>query len=311
VVRGFLVAVGLAILVAAPARASAEAKTGVIALLPLAADSKLALYGQPVASEVARSLERDGFSVVLVTSTAPVPSKARLVIDGRIVRGTGGAVLLEARVRDPEAGTVVAELSATAASLTRIDEAATELAGSLSKVLETGLAAQAEAKRAPKVEPAKNPGSGTVESAPAKVDTRPLALVSMTSSVAVGADDPAVEPLLRAGAVRLAGLIGHRSDDLREEGVADLGAALTAQQAALIVRIELLSMRYENGGVITARARARVRVIAADGTVFDRIVRTDTLVGGRGDRRDAVARAAVDQIVDIAMPRVRERLEPK
>jgi hypothetical protein len=143
------------------------------------------------------------------------------------------------------------------------------------------------------------------------VDARPLALVSMVSKVAVGAEDPAPAPLLRAGAVRLARLVGYRSDDLDEVGVADIPAALVAQGGALVVRIELLSIQYVNGGVITARARARVRVYDAAGTVFNRIVRTDTLVGGRGDRRNAVARAAVDQIVDIAMPRVRERLETR
>jgi len=77
------------------------------------------------------------------------------------------------------------------------------------------------------------------------------------------------------------------------------------------VQIELLTIDYDEGGVITARARARVRVASQSGTIFDRVVRTDTLVGGRGDRRDAVARAAVAQIVDIAMPRVRERLAGK
>jgi hypothetical protein len=60
--------------------------------------------------------------------------------------------------------------------------------------------------------------------------------------------------------------------------------------------------------VITARARARIRVADASGVVFERTIRTNTLVGGRGDRRDAVARAAIDQLVDIAMPRVREKL---
>jgi hypothetical protein len=98
---------------------------------------------------------------------------------------------------------------------------------------------------------------------------------------------------VHAGAVRLAGLLGYRTGD-----------------AAFTIAIDLLQIRYADKGVITARARARVRVTAADGTlVFDRVIRTDTLVGGRGDRRDAVAHEAVDQIVDVAMPRVREALK--
>jgi hypothetical protein len=285
-VRVLLLAI--AIVVAIPARARAE--SNVIALLPLAADRKMQLYGQPVASEVAKALEQKGFSIVVVTSTAPVPSKARLVIDGRIVDGDGDTVKLEARVRDPKIGKVVAELSASAPSLTRIDEATQELAGQLATVL-------TEALKPPKEQKVDEPV--TTEPAEVVVDKRPVAVLSMFSAVAIGKDDPVLEPLLHAGADRLAGLVGHRGAD-------------KADHAALKIHVELLSMRYEMGGVITARARARVRVLRSDDTVvFDRVVRTDTLVGGRGDRRDAVARAAVDQIVDIAMPRVRERLEKK
>jgi hypothetical protein len=133
-------------------------------------------------------------------------------------------------------------------------------------------------------------------------------VISVTSAVTPGRDDPALDPLLRTGAVRLAGLVGHRAEDVRGTAGGPLADALAAQHGAVAVEIALLAISYDDRGVITARARARVRVLDATGTVFDRVVRTDTLVGGRGDRRDAVARAAIDQIVDIAMPRVRERL---
>jgi hypothetical protein len=283
-VRALLLVLGL--VVVAPRAAAAD--DHVIALLPLAADSKLALYGQPVASEVAKSLEQQGFTIVVVTSTAPVPSSARLVIDGRIVRD-GDSVKLEARVRDPNAGKVVAELSASAPTLTRIDEAAAALATSLAPVLTEGLAAQ---DKPPPPEDDTPPVTATDE--PPK-DTRPAALVQI-ASFTPGAGDPPTEGQLTRGATRLAKLLGYRSED-------------SAQGTTLTVRIELLGIRYGKGGVITARARARVKVFGSSGTVFDRIVRTDTLVGGRGDRKESVLRAAIDEIVDIAMPRVKERLK--
>jgi hypothetical protein len=292
--------VSLVLAVAGPAHADGK----VIALLPLAADAKLSIYGQPVASEVAKQLEHEGFKVVVVTSTAPVPAKARLVIDGRIVRGDGDTVKIEARVRDPAAGTVVSELSASAPSLTRIDQAAGELAKGLVPILKEGMRAQEEEKKTKK-QPGRGTGTGTGTGAggggaaaahPPRRDTRPAAQVTMFSSVQLGPDDPVLEPLLRAGGYRLSGLVGHRGQD-------------DARGAALAVHIELLSIDYRDRGVTTAKARAQVRVTAGETVVFDRVVRTDTLVGGRGDRRDAVARAAIDQIVDIAMPRVRERLE--
>ncbi len=297
----------------APAEASAARTTGVIALLPLSADAKLKLYGQPVAAEVARALERAGFTIVVVSNAAPVPSKARLVIDGRIVRGAGETVLLEARVRDPALGTIIASLSATAPSLTRIDQGAAELVLALEPALRRGIAAQELAARArgatttgaraPVAGELPEPGDATT-----RVDPRPRAVVVVGYPAALegGADAPVLRPLLRAGADRLAALVGHRSEAAQGE---DLVAAVTAQGAALGVSITLLSIRYEGDGVITARARGRVRVVAAGQVIFDRVVRTDTLVGGRGDRKDAVARAAIDQIVDIAYGRVRAQLE--
>jgi hypothetical protein len=275
----------LGLLVVAPRAAAAD--DHVIALLPLAADSKLALYGQPVASEVAKSLEQQGFTIVVVTSTAPVPSSARLVIDGRIVRD-GDSVKLEARVRDPNAGKVVAELSATAPTLTRIDEAAADLAKALAPVLTDSLAAQDKPPPPDDGDDAKP----AVVTDDAPKDARPAALVQIESI----ATDPTPEEQLTRGATRLASLLGYRT-------------TTDAAGTTLTIRIQLLGIHYHNGGVITAKARAHVKVTSADGTVFDRIVRTDTLVGGRGDRKDAVLRAAVDEIVDIAMPRVKERLK--
>ncbi len=299
---------------AEPARAQA-----IIALLPLAAERKLSIYGQPVAAEVARALEQRGFTIEVVGTAAPVPAKARLVIDGRIVRGDGGAILLEARVRDPALGTVVASLSATAPSLTRIDEGAGALVAALEPVLRDGLAAQDRAARrraaigggggarGGDAEGTRGEPDGDGAHAARRADARPLAVVSISSpsSASASADSPALEPLLFAGAERLAGLVGHRATRAR---TVELATARTTQGAALGVAITLLAIDYDEGGVITARARARVHVIDGDGVVFSRVVRTDTLVGGRGDRKDAVARAAIDQIVDIAYGRVRDAL---
>ncbi|MCB9573732.1 MAG: hypothetical protein H6709_16755 [Kofleriaceae bacterium] len=118
-------------------------------------------------------------------------------------------------------------------------------------------------------------------------------------------DNPDLEPLLEAGATRLAGMVGHRGARVTGD---DLAAAMAAQGGDLGITVELAEIHYTDGGVITARARGRVRVVDATGVVFDRVIRTDTLVGGRGDRRHAVARAAVEQIVDVAYGRVRELL---
>ncbi|MBZ0233405.1 MAG: hypothetical protein K8M05_13840, partial [Deltaproteobacteria bacterium] len=61
-----------------------------------------------------------------------------------------------------------------------------------------------------------------------------------------------------------------------------------------------------------ARARARVTVIDPSGKLlYRRVIRTDTLVGSRGDRTDTLVRFAADQVTDVAAPRIRERLEAR
>src|SRR5215468_10544975 len=80
---------GLAVLAGVPRRAVAEpAPAGdVVALLPLDADKSLEIYGQPVASELARALVAGNVYVVVVGPRMAVPDNARLIIDGTIALG--------------------------------------------------------------------------------------------------------------------------------------------------------------------------------------------------------------------------------
>src|SRR5438874_5521770 len=108
-----------------PARAGGEADT--VALLPLDADQRLEIYGQPVASELARALGAGGIEVVVVGRKMAVPERARLVIDGTIKAGKGDAVTLAVRVRDKSSGAVLDTQSVNAPELTAIDRAAEQL----------------------------------------------------------------------------------------------------------------------------------------------------------------------------------------
>src|SRR5579863_5943901 len=91
-----VVAVAAAIAVATPARAD-----GQVALLPLDADQQLELYGQPVASEIARALAAGGVDVVVVGPKSSVPEHVSLIVDGKVSAAKGDAVALSIRVRDP------------------------------------------------------------------------------------------------------------------------------------------------------------------------------------------------------------------
>src|SRR5688572_24425118 len=106
----------------------AHADGGAVALLPLDAEQRLELYGQPVASEIARALVAGGVDVVVVGPKMAVPERAKLIVDGTIQQAAKTApIILTIRVRDARDGVVVATVPATAATLPDIDKAAAEL----------------------------------------------------------------------------------------------------------------------------------------------------------------------------------------
>jgi hypothetical protein len=79
--------------------------------------------------------------------------------------------------------------------------------------------------------------------------------------------------------------------------------------AALTITADILGLTADfQGTVPIGRGRLRVTVADARGPLFDRVVRTDTVVGSRGDRIDTLVRLVAAQAVDVALPRVRERL---
>lgn len=290
-----------------PAPAPAPAVESVtVALLPLATDKGLALYGQPVASELARALRGGGLDVVVVSTGAPVPSRARLVIDGTIASDHGG-IALEVRVRDPERGAVVATIAARAPELATIDRAAAELAAKLLPAVREHLQAIAphpiDPPRDPvhephprdphPIDPPRDPHPGEPHPPDPRVAT-PAALVS----IKVSAPSFPVEAATAFG-TDLVARVGHRAV------IGEIPAGpLTGMDFA--VQIDIVDFDLEQLGVLVARAGARVRWRDASGAlVADRVVRTDTVVGSRKDDAAAIARACAAQLVEIVAPRAR------
>lgn len=281
----------------APAFADAPAT---VAVIPLQAERRLALYGQPVASELANALRGAGFDVALVAEVSDVPTRAWLVVDGRLVR-TGSAVAIELRIRDPEHATDVARLAARAGKLSEIDGATRALAAELIAALERERAALAPPTPPPPDPIAPPDAPPPPPPPPAPIDRRPIArivVVGRTLHDRSGATLD-VAALGTPAAAALAERLGYRI------------AAGPAEPAALTITVELLSLAagFERD-VPIGRARARVKVEDARGKVFDRIVRTDTVVGSRGDRVDTLVRLVAAQVTDVVAPRIREKLAP-
>lgn len=308
----------LALLVALAAPAIAQTSTGgaSIALIPFSAEKRLKLYGTPVAAEITRALREAGLDVTLVSEGEAVPPRARLVVDGRLVR-KGGGVVIEARIRDPERGVDVARPSGTAPALGDIDRAAAAVAGELVTAIRAGLAEQDAAAATARAALAPTSGTPVPEPGPAgkprPVDRRPLAIVVVSASDIADGDGAPVDvtALVAPAAIDLGARLGHRVavEPASPGGTFD-PTVYGSRGASLLVTFELLAfLRGTQAGIPIARARARVTVLDAQGKrVYRRIVRTDTLVGSRGDRVDTLVRFAAAQVADVVSPRIRERL---
>ncbi|MBP8811635.1 MAG: hypothetical protein KBG48_13415 [Kofleriaceae bacterium] len=282
----------LAVLV--PAAARAEPTT--VAFLPLDADRRLTLYSNAVATALAAEVRTAGFPVAVVSDVAAVPRGAWLVVDGRLVaRGRGAAI--ELRVRDPEAGRDVIRLAEAAPTLADLDVATRTLAAALARTLAAERAARTPPPPTPPTPPppdAPPPAPPT----PPPPDPRPLATVTVRARTLRDRAGPPIDAaaLTRRALGRLVDRLGYR---LAGDG----------EGAALTITADILGLTADfQGTVPIGRGRLRVTVADARGPLFDRVVRTDTVVGSRGDRIDTLVRLVAAQAVDVALPRVRERL---
>ncbi len=287
VVAGFLLA--------AP-RVEAAPEPDTVALLPLDADARLAIYGQPVASEIARALVAGGIDVLVVGPTMAVPERARLIVDGSIA-SKGEAVVLSIRVRNPSDGTVLETLSETAARLATIDQAAAALSARVVPVVTERFAAL----RKPPV-----PEDRVV------VVPAPQAVPRLLVAVMVGSSASAdVEPLRLAFIdtvtpwTRATHRVGVPIDAAKlERKVAPTTVA--ANQAEHGVVFEILGYTVTPGKVPLARARVRIQISDASAVMFDRVVATDTIVGDRDMPPAALAARVTREILAILAPHLRK-----
>jgi hypothetical protein len=290
---------------AMPARAHADARGDAVALLPLDADKNLEIYGQPVASEIARALVAGDIDVVVVGSKMAVPEGARLIVDGTIA-GKGGTVVLTVRMRDPTDGTVLRTLSATAASLATIDKAAAELAARVLPAVRDRIAALHEQHEDHgQVTEVRHPR------APAPAPAKPRPILISVSTPASGTFEP-----LR-GALGDAVTGWTRAHD-REPVPTDpnrLIKAFAANTVAasgndLAIAFEIRDYTVTAGEVPLARARVRVRIANASEILFDRVIATDSVVGDRRGAPEVLATRTAREILEILRPHIRRAVPP-
>jgi hypothetical protein len=293
-------------LAGAPRRAAAEpAPPGdAVALLPLDAERSLEIYGQPVASEIARALGAGHIAVVVVGPRMAVPDRARLIIDGTIALGKASAVTISIRIRNTGDGRTLETLSATAPSLARIDGAAAELSARVLPIVRDQLAALHRAAEDHGRVIEGRPPSAPAASAPAAVD-RPVLIAladaprKQVPGPLVGALDAAVASWSRAH---------HRTVHKLEASQLDPGLAghtVATAGADLAIGFWVLDYRAETGKPAMARARVRVRISDPTGVVFDRVVATDTVLGDAGQGPPELAARVAREVLAILGPHLR------
>lgn len=291
------VGLGLAALAAAPRSALAEPAGYGIALLPLDADKGLEIYGQPVASEIARALAVGNVRVVVVGPRMAVPDRTPLIIDGTIAQGKGSAVTIALRIRRTDGGRLrKTSLVATAPGLAKIDGAAAELSSQLLPVVRDLLAAlSSESEDHGRV----------VEAPPVPASDRPVLI-----AVAGAGQAPEPGPLRGALQAAVANWIRAHHGVPRDTAPAGLTApAVTAAGADLAIGFSILDWSVEQpddrAQPAMARARVRVQILGPRAAVFDRVVATDTVLGDPGRGPPELAARVAREVLAILGPHMR------
>jgi hypothetical protein len=306
--RWLLAAVAAVLVAAAPGTAGAqspkpEPSRGAVALLPLDAGPKLEIYGQAVATEIARALTAGGVEVVVVGANMDVPVGARLIVDGTLSTDRGGLVSLSMRVRNPIDNTVLDTLSATAPSLAQVDKAASDLSTRVLPVVRERLAALS-AGRPGADHPIRTLPPGGAAARPMLVAISPAAGAEPLRGALAGAADRWVRAAHRDPRV-----VAPRS---LEGALAPKAVASASAESA--VAFEILDYSVRSGkrtpDVPLARARVRVRISDPSAVVFDRIVVTDTIVGERRMAPAELAARVADEVLAILRPHVRRAVSP-
>jgi hypothetical protein len=300
-----LIAVLLVVGIAAPAQA--DGKTA-IALLPLDTEPKLELYGQPVATELARAMNGASFTVVVVTGKDSVPAEAKLIVDGTIShdKALKGGIVLVLRIRNPIDGQTLGTVDAKATSLSTLDKAASEVSAKLLPALREELALVTKPVEATPI--AVPP---TTKTPP----TPPVATVRPTLVAVIATNDG--EPLRTALRAELDAQLTHARRSAEEVAATQLTAKLAAESVRTANRdlgVELEVRDYSSGSysgekrVPYARALVHVRIADGSSVLFDRLVVTDSVLGEAGMSSDALARRVAHEVFAILEPNLARKV---
>ncbi len=268
-----------------------------LALLPLDTPPKLAIYGQPVAAEIARALTTAGLDVVVVGAQMAVPAEAVLVIEGSLVSARR-KVKVELRLRTLDSRTPLATVSSKEVALEAIDRAASEVADALLPRLQRELEALASAHRPPAPPPP--------ESSPAPVSApvlQPALLAVVAPGAALTMREAFIEQMRSAAAVLPGATYETRTAPLSDVSPASVMAMSAAASGALTLAFDVRELVVADRGVFVGGVKVRVLVARAGRIIFDRQLTTDMVVGARKGNLEGLLALVAREVVTILRPR--------
>jgi hypothetical protein len=272
-----------------------------LALLPLDAPPKLAIYGQPVAAEIARALTAAGLDVVVVGAQMAVPGEAVLVIEGSL-SSVRKKVKVELRLRTLDSRTPLATFASKDVPLDVIDRAAAEVASALLPQLQSELE-----KRASSPRPSAPPPPETI---PAPAPTLQPALLAVAAQGAELSMREAFVEQIRAAAATLPGAAYEtRKAPLLDVSPASVMAMSAAASGALTLAFDVRELVVADRGVFVGGAKVRVLVARGGRLIFDRQLTTDTVVGARKGNLEGLLGLLAREVVAILRPRYLRTVE--
>src|SRR5262249_3585580 len=142
------------------------------------------------------------------------------------------------------------------------------------------------------------PAVSTAAPPPRQPDLRPAVLVFQPDGQVAGGQVPFRDVTIGTLAKLLDG-IGYRPTPPNRVGFvppADAAREASAAHARATLMMQLHDVDFTWAGVLLARGMVHLVLVGADGKVLiNREIATDTLVGSRGDRHDALVRFVVAQ----------------
>lgn len=275
----------------------AAADSRKLALLPLDTPPKLAIYGQPVAAEIARALTAAGLDVVVVGAQMAVPGEAVLVIEGSLISARR-KVKVELRLRTLDSRTPLATVASKEVALETIDRAASEVADALLPQLQSELDKRASAHR-PSAPP-------PPESIPAPVPApvlQPALLAVAAPGAALAMREAFIEQMRSAAVVLPGATYETRTAPLSDVSPASVMAMSAAASGALTLAFDVRELVVADRGVFVGGVKVRVLVARTGKIVFDRLLTTDTVVGARKGNLDGLLALLAREVVTILRPR--------